>query len=583
MGQNPSNESKRDSSVDNKTSTELNKKDFSEIDLISLKTSFSELSFVDEDGNIVVDEKLFLRYLKIPEEIGAGSLIYRSFCYLSKYPSVGYSHDALSYDGFIQAIAIYCGKIEDMTQENRIKLLFDSFSTCANDDDKKVPFGDFVGRRPEHDPNVTRVDCRSMLNLLTAIAWIMTTEMTPVGKEYKEIQVKHATLISSRNINQIREEITPVVEQMARYDTDVRNLSSSITWTTFQKFFQRNTPNIFCALSSYMEGQFLIGQIMSQKRQESMFFGPPVQYWPLLDYESDILSPIKMAILSWMLPNEIIKLREWKRLYSGYMNGFNMNSFSSSVHKYQGPILMFIYAETLMDNKSSLQIPLSDSYSPQSSLAGIYGSLGRSFTSNSYGRSYSSHSKSSSCELPEELLLGAYVADPWISPNSPKSTFGSDECALFELSPSFELFPASKKGRNFVYYNTSVGIGFGGPGMGSNKNESSDTNSFVLQLDSTLQYGRYRFDPLRERKPAYDPPETRTFFDIPFKVAEIEVFGVGGEKIFKRGVELQQKGIKFTNNSFGRHSIGRYSVSSVDDSFKMSGILDYASIKEAGK
>ena len=107
-------------------------------------------------------------------------------------------------------------------------------------------------------------------------------------------------------------------------------------------------------------------------------------------------------------------------------------------------------------------------------------------------------------------------------------------CYLFELYPAFELFPASRRSKNYVYYNPASGIGFGGiatSGPTSSKIESMEKNSFVIQLDNTLQYGMYRNDALRGTDPTYDLSVTRQFFEISFEVLEIEVVGMGIEEL----------------------------------------------------
>jgi len=187
-----------------------------------------------------------------------------------------------------------------------------------------------------------------------------------------------------------------------------------------------------------------------------------------------------------------------------------MSRFSNHVFKYPAPTLMLIHADISSKDHETI------SSSPNTSGCG--------FIPTSKINKLEDHVHT--------LLLGAYVADPWKSTSNPKTCFGSEECALFEVWPVFEKFPASKLNSNYVYYNPSFGIGFGGlatSGMTSSTITTSDQNSFRLQVDNTLQYGRYRNDVLRSTKPTYSLSFTRSFFDIPFEVLEIEVFGLGGD------------------------------------------------------
>src|SRR4051794_10345612 len=61
--------------------------------------------------------------------------MFRSFTYLENYPFVGHTNALLTYDGLIKVLAVYCDKTGDIINEDRTKLLFDSFSISENDDD----------------------------------------------------------------------------------------------------------------------------------------------------------------------------------------------------------------------------------------------------------------------------------------------------------------------------------------------------------------------------------------------------------------------------------------------------------------
>ncbi|CAG8783704.1 20632_t:CDS:2, partial [Dentiscutata erythropus] len=105
------------------------------------------------------------------------------------------------------------------------------------------------------------------------------------------------------------------------------------------------------------------------------------------------------------------------------------------------------------------------------------------------------------------------------------------ECLLFEISPTYESFPATNFNSNYVYYNTSFGIGFGGTDAVRKTStlDNKNFNSYFLQIDNTLQSGTYKNDTLKKSRSAYKLSTTRTYFDIEFEVSEIQVFGLGGE------------------------------------------------------
>ncbi|RIA94395.1 TLD-domain-containing protein [Glomus cerebriforme] len=550
-------------------SNELLRRKFSQIENYSLRASFDNLSTINERGIAHINKGAFIGYLGFPDDIGTGPLIYRSFTYLANYPSVGHTNTLLTYDGLIKAIAIYCDLIEGVINEDRTKLLFDSFSISDNDieneqKDRLELIKPSISQIPqiitpedaeflkvigfyEPDPSkVSKVRTQDMIKILTGLIWLMSSEMTSINTNSEDLIQNLKKIISPQFINQIHDDVVHVIDIMKQYD----NIKSDqvITWLTFQNFINRNAPNIFRGFIPFMYGQFLIGLTLSQQRKDSLFQGPKVQYWPKLDSNSDILNQMNMGLLSWMLPEKIIKRHHWNCLYSSSKHGFSMNRFYRNVFKYPGPTLLLIHADSATSPKPD----------------------GSGFLFTSKSKKYE-----------HTFLLGAYVADPWKSTSNPKTCFGSEECVLFEILPAFEKFPASKLNSNYVYYNPSFGIGFGGiatSGITSNMITTSDQNSFVLQIDNTLQFGRYRNDALNDVKPTYRLSAIRNFFDIPFEVVEIEVFGLGGDL----AKEKQEKEWEWEEVEAAKRSGGYKRNSNNEDKelLKLAGIIDEDSRNE---
>jgi hypothetical protein len=366
-----------------------------------------------------------------------------------------------------------------------------------------------------------------MIKILTGLVWLLTNETSLDSLDSLKFLSDESE--SSEKVDQIRKFVTPIVEHMARYDTSFRNFPRSqifssqtyIKWSIFKNFIQRNAPKIFNVFKKFFYNNFLIGMTLSQNRQKYLI-GPHLRLLPKLDEESEFLNLNNLAILSWALPEEVLKIKEWNYLYSGSKHGFSMNRFTSHVFKYNGPTLMLIKAElTTNSRQHTLEQPQSNG----------------------------SHDK-------EIILIGAYIKEKWRSTTSPRTCFGSSECFLFELYPTFELFPASNRNKHYVYFNNAFGIGFGGiatSGLTSSKIEPMDNNSFVIQMDSTLQHGRYRNDILQDVNPTYDVSVTRSFFDTSFEVLGIEVVGMGAE-----GVKAKQlREWKWEENESGKRSTRR--------------------------
>ncbi|CAB4405507.1 hypothetical protein RhiirA5_402033 [Rhizophagus irregularis] len=559
-------------------SNNLLRKNFSNLESYSLQSTFENLASI-KNGREVIEEEVLIQYLGFPDEIGIGPIIYRSFTYLASYPSPAHKENLLTYDGLIKAIAIYCDKVHDVILEDRIKLIFESFAIHEEHStlgitpkmgvsyEKQPPYTEYpeskvsgvqedetsevgtlkidsidldddaaflkalgLGKQENEETYiVSKVSCTEMIKILTGIIWLMTNEIT-----FTKDVFEHST-----NAEQILKVITPIVEHMARYDTDLRNLPYSqiispqtyIKWPIFKDFMQRNIPNEFDIFKPFFYGQFLIGQTLSQHRKKSVMIGPHVQLLPKLDETSEYLNPINLALLSLMLPEKVLRKKEWNYLYSGSKHGFSMNRFNTHVFKYTGPTLMIIRAELTSDR----------------------------------------HSEQASSSK-KEILIGAYIPEQWRSTSSPRTCFGSAECFLFELYPNFEVFPASNHNKNYIYYNPTFGIGFGGiatSGPTSSKIVSTDANSFVIQLDNTLQHGRYRNDALRNLANTFKLSATRSFFDTRFEVLEIEVVGMGGEG----AREKQMRDWKWEDNESSKRLNNR--KDKVDkEILKIAGIID---------
>ncbi|CAI2162656.1 6947_t:CDS:2 [Funneliformis geosporum] len=489
-----------------KISNDILNKNFSSLETYSLMSTFENLSCLKDDKE-VIEEEAFLKYLGFPKGAKIGSLLYRSFIYLATYPSPVRGENLLTLDGLIKAIAVYCDKIRDVILEDRVKLIFKSFamhgehsdsgitsdiensSRDTNDDyddkptlkissidlDDDAAFLRALGFTKNDDDEthlVSKIPCTDMIEILAGLVWIVTIPNSLSSYKSKEFE-------SLNSIKQLHEVVTPIVENMARYDPKLRNLSRTqifssqtcIKWTIFDDFMRRNIPNIFRDFIPFFYGQFLIGLTLSQHRQESIITSP---HLPELDGKSESLNPSNLALL---------------------------------------------------------------------------------------------------ISKKENILIGAYITDKWRTTPSTRSCFGSVKCRLFELYPTFESFPASQRNTNYVYYNPTFGIGFGGiaTSKSTSKIGSMDTNSFVMQLDNTLQNGRYRNDALKGTEPTYSLSATRTFFDKSFEVLEIEVFGLGGE-----GVREKQKRewMWEEREATKRQSSKNYKSNEVDkEILKMAGVI----------
>ncbi|CAG8746695.1 6261_t:CDS:2, partial [Cetraspora pellucida] len=196
-------------SIPDRISSELLKKNFSQIESYSLKTCFESICTVSKNGIAHIDEESFVKYLSFTDNIGVGPLIFRSFAYLANYPSVDHTPTLLTFNGLVKAIAIYCDKTENVIDEDYSKLLFESFATWEDDESCKEFLS--LGK----DTTITtstittikfpKVKCQDLIDVLTAIVWVTTCEMTTANAESGNFMEILSNMISLKNISQIRD------------------------------------------------------------------------------------------------------------------------------------------------------------------------------------------------------------------------------------------------------------------------------------------------------------------------------------------------------------------------------------------
>ncbi|RUS18358.1 hypothetical protein BC938DRAFT_476010, partial [Jimgerdemannia flammicorona] len=333
--------------------------------------------------------------------------------------------------------------------------------------------------------------------------------------------------------------------------------TASLSWGAFAAWKPRNAPNLFTTCKSYFYTHFVLKPTALLSTDPAspiaLAFTPSSPAHPppttdlILDEDpppradvTDILEPVHIALLSWLLPLSVTHQKRWNRLYSGSVDGFSMNRFERHVFKYPGPTLLLLQVEA---RGGELPAGVYTSSPVTESLSGNFGPSSRP---PSYPlKRASSHSPSAHDEDTQTMILGAYVPDHW---RSSRSAWGSTDCLVFELSPALESYPPTSRNSQHVYYNSAFGIGFGGwsplsmptpsspgtsPSSPTSRNRLSlhtanSASAFVLTLSNTLQTGTYAnevFPPL----PTLKPSATRGNFRYAFEIIEIEVFGIGGE------------------------------------------------------
>lgn len=202
----------------------------------------------------------------------------------------------------------------------------------------------------------------------------------------------------------------------------------------------------------------------------------PILIRPL---RSRLLKPSHVPLLSSVVPGT--KQPVWTLLYSGAQLGFSMRTFDDLiVARCHGPSLLLISGKPV--RKETAGTPHSES-----------------------------------------IVVGAYLPKPWNSTGSP---FGNEASRLFEVSPLFEVLPATLQSLDFARYAPSTfGFSFGGT-----------HETARLRMDPEFRYARYAQLPVRQAAPSYAFSRARggsqvREFSVGFEVLDVEVWGIEGKEI----------------------------------------------------
>lgn len=473
---------------------------------------------------------------------------------------------------------------------NPLKVIFESFAdSIAAAPDQQAP--ETTTLPPAHttlewDPDEDNladtgpsVKALDLVEILDGLFWLIQNIVQNHHTTTKETHPPSETA-------DCRHQATRMVEHLIQYSrtgsnalTPVNLASESITFNMFFKYASRNTPNLFEVLSQYLYNLFFIGDTMINTSTQR-FTLPGVSSVPVLTSQSAILTPENLAMVSWFLPPEKTT-PTLTSLYTGSEHGFSMSQFEVHVCKYPAPTLLLLTVERLKtgisvkNNRRRQSISFdttslrhrhsisshSAPYNAQSAIDGTRSSPTAGPVSSSAAESVLStildnvpmvtaDPSETEPAAPETLrerlvVLGAYVSVPW---KASKSGWGNDSCAVFELSPSFEVFPAAQKSlsrvnpvnSHYIHFLKNAGVGFGGQA----------SESCLLYMDDNLRYGSYKQDFAGGNVYMRAGEPRQSGFEIDFEVVECEVWGLGGTEASAR----QQKEWEFERREANRRA-----------------------------
>ncbi|CAO3596472.1 unnamed protein product [Absidia cylindrospora] len=362
-------------------------------------------------------------------------------------------------------------------------------------------------------PTTTSQDTLKMLQ--TDLKELFILAIWIVHAEHAEQQNRKPDIDAIRHL---ADTLTSTIYVMDEHSTTEDNNEDDdcISHSAFCSWKSRNAPYLFKTIQSFIYTRFAMavpikstggedegnddGDDTASLRTIDLVLSQDIAPLPV---DTDILNTNCCALLSWCLPPMYLITKHWTRLYSGTKDGFSMNRFENHVFKYPGPTLLVMQIQITHNHNSG------------------------------------KHQHNNDDDIGKMMMLVSVVNEPW---KQGRNYWGTDQCFLAELSPRFELFKATGRNQHYVYYHSHVGLAFGGttshqpptpqPQQTHPSAGELTADACMLFLDNTLQTGRYH----QEMYPALSTFEksqqhSSSSFDYDFDIVNLEVFGLGNEKL----------------------------------------------------
>ncbi|KAH9868290.1 Restriction of telomere capping protein 5 [Plenodomus biglobosus] len=311
-----------------------------------------------------------------------------------------------------------------------------------------------------------------------------------------------------------------------------------VTYRTFNTVVSTALPYLFNGLNPLFE-HFLFAKDFDLSKRKNDPSSPsqdthpvipppkPVsEPEPLLSQSGEILSLTILSQLSFFLKGSSL-FRRLRPLYSGNTHGFSMGSFEKQVFNWRAPTILLVKGRLLPATPSSTrERALQDMLPPKR-------------FPNSVPESQDN----------QTLIYGAYIPIQW--KHTGKACFGDDSTILFQLSPTHDVFKASKFSTDYIYFNKSptqppgIGLGTPIPTQSSAHTHSSHSQTLFrpgpvsLHLDDALEFGIFTHisDGGGSFHPSGLPVRKKCDWQDRFEIESLEVWGCGGDEV----AEAQRK------------------------------------------
>ncbi|KAI9243399.1 TLD-domain-containing protein [Phascolomyces articulosus] len=508
------------------------KRKLKRIEHYSLHQVFDELKTEYPDHFECIEAKKFLEHLNLPSSVEQGGiLLFKSFSYLGSYPNCS-SAVPLTFDAFLTAFVLLTGKMDNEESSESLfeDMFFESLAIVhstkpSNEEEAQVeedhPQPNEIQSSDRKSKGLSLADLGVSFDDLDFGRDIMkSTNNNSMDNDDDQNDDSSAMMLCRDLVElftlmlyivqlekQEQEEVdVDALRQMAR--TMVESMQPREEQVSQRHFFawkRRNAPYLFKTIQCFIYGKFGLSGQSSVTTVSDLILPEDSVSTP---DTSDILTIPYCALLCWCLPDIARRVKQWPCLYSANNDGFAMNRFERNVFRYPGPTLLVIQGE--VQDKT--------------------------------------------------IVVGVYVPEAW---KQSRHYWGSDECFVFELWPTFQVYRASGRNQQYMYYHDDFGIGMGGtskssapPKQPSHHHSTSSvslgSSQFLLMLDNTLQQGVYAQE-LYPPLPTFEN-HSHTSFYTKFDTINIEVFGLGSEKArqvqerewdFEKREALRRAGLQF--------------------------------------
>jgi hypothetical protein len=465
-------------------------------------------------------EPTLVKFLELPDALESGAVVYQLCSYLGAFPFSSNAPATLTGEALLRVVCLMTGRHMRVLPRGKEAWTKEIWKGCAvldeeaaapptTTDDAEPPQTKDTGAaaeapKPEAPPaDESEGDKKPEKNIgeeegelaYYALELINGVE---VLKQDGGFNVEHAAIPSDnfRKLLQLLLLIAPLEpeQQVSSYGAqlDARRLEglraaancilasfgheedSGIGYETFDIVVSNTLPHLFDKFVPLFENFLSPQAVQLRKRKDSASDAPPQSSQPvvtiseaatathkpapvptlepLLPVHGDILDLNLLSQLSFMFSDKNV-FHRLQPLYLGHNHGYSMGSFEKSVFSWLGPSVILVSGTLLSQTTKQ--------------------SHARTFLDDLPHRRLSSGVKPA--QLPsladkpaqdaQRIIYGAYVPVPWKA--TEKTTFGTDQTTLFQLSPFHDVFPASYHSQNYIYFNkppsTYPGLGFGSP------------------------------------------------------------------------------------------------------------------------